>query len=678
MKAPSIGRAHRVSPSIPKFKFRPKGPHHAARTLAWSALLALILLRIFSTSAQADCFAVTNPDYRALDPLVDKNGLMALSAVSARLRALPPAATHVADTKTLAALYAVQADAYSILEFDAKALASAARGLAFVHGATDPLRLELLYTEAYNVRTKLQIYRAIGVVERARLEQSPGSLSDVCLRIALGALERRAGQYALAARTDIGAYRTSEAPVRAEAHALAAYGLSYALRDVGDDEEALMLVRQSIAWWKTQRDSLQLSVSEWLDGEILSEMRKFHDAIAAFTQARAISISVGDRQGVAWDNMEICHALVELRQYRAALPRCAAAATAFLASKSMYAFKQTQVYNAEIDLHDGHVPLALQTLNYVLDHNGNDMEPTAVGVAYRTRSKAYGALHDYRKAYRDLQQYLRRYHAQNLAIRLRLQETVKERLQAAHEIARNAVLHHQLELTRERATQESERETETVHLASAGGAAGTLIIALLSYILITSLRHRRQLLRLARDDNLTGIPNRGRITELAKNALEAAATEQRPLTIAIIDLDHFKTINDRCGHAVGDYVLKEFADVSRASLRAGDVFGRWGGEEFLLLLPNTTLDTALASIERLRAQALKIHVPLPDAKDSIRVTFSAGLATTTQDAKSLDEIIARADVALYEAKNTGRDLVRIDPESMETASTGVRRAIHLN
>jgi diguanylate cyclase (GGDEF)-like protein len=301
------------------------------------------------------------------------------------------------------------------------------------------------------------------------------------------------------------------------------------------------------------------------------------------------------------------------------------------------------------------------------------MAPSSVAIAYRTRARAYAGMHDYRRAYADLTEYLSRYRAANLERRLRLQETIKERAVAQQEIARNAVLQHQLELTRQRAS----RQRETLRWAAAADTAGVLVIALLSYILITNLRHRRQLMRLATEDNLTGMPNRGRTVELATAALEAAAAQNRPLTVAIIDLDHFKTINDRCGHAAGDYVLREFARVSRGSLRAGDILGRWGGEEFLLILPDTSLDAALASVERLRVLALAIQVPSSTADDPMRVTFSAGLATTAEGARSLDEIIARADAALYEAKHEGRDLVRIDRESYQTASTGVRRALRL-
>jgi diguanylate cyclase (GGDEF)-like protein len=143
--------------------------------------------------------------------------------------------------------------------------------------------------------------------------------------------------------------------------------------------------------------------------------------------------------------------------------------------------------------------------------------------------------------------------------------------------------------------------------------------------------------------------------------------------VAVIDLDHFKTINDRHGHAAGDFVLREFARIGRETLRSTDFLGRWGGEEFLVVLPDTSLDTAMMSVERLRAAALQIK--LPGSAVDVRVSFSAGLATNESGVKTLDDIVAQADVALYEAKSSGRDLVRISDESFNSASTGVRRAL---
>jgi diguanylate cyclase (GGDEF)-like protein len=668
---PSMAQARTFLVFMRKLASSPGTSCGAAAAIGRAALLALALCFARPIAAWADCLPVPDAAYKALDPLVNRNATQALAAASARLQGLQQSGSAM-DSRQLAALYAVQADAYSILELDDQALAAAARGLALVSGPTDPLRLELLYLQAYNVRTQAQIHEALGIVAKARAQQPRFSVSGLCLEIALGALERRAGQFALATRADTIAYRDSETPAGAEVHADAATELSSALLSVGDFDEALSLVREKIAWDAAQSDSLDLSVSYYLEGEVLNKMREFRPAIAVFERGRAISVSLGDGQGIAWDDMEICRALIELKQYQTARARCNEAAPVFAASGSTYVLKETQGDLAEIDLREGHARQALGVLDHVLDHDGADLDPSRVGAVYQTRAQAYAALHDYRRAYPDLEEYLRRYRAENLVRSLRLQETVKERFRAEQEIARNSILQQQLNLTRARAT----RQTETLRWVAAFGAAGALVIVLLSYILLTNLRHRRALMRLAREDNLTGMPNRGRTAQLATAALEAAAAHQ-PLTLAIIDLDHFKSINDRCGHAAGDYVLREFARVSRGSLRAGDILGRWGGEEFLLILPDTTLDSALASVERLRALALAIEVPSANAGDPVRVTFSAGLATTAEGARSLDEIIARADAALYEAKNQGRDLVRIDRESYQTASTAVRRALRL-
>ncbi|HJS90305.1 MAG TPA: GGDEF domain-containing protein [Steroidobacteraceae bacterium] len=649
---------------------RARNPAGAAAALAPVALLALAFFVALPRAARADCFPIKDPGYTALDPLVDRNGTQALAAVSARIRALESSGAR-ADSRQLASLYAVQADAYSILELDHEARAAASRALALVSGSTDPLRLELLSTQALNVYTQSGIRDAIESIEQAGAQEAPGTLSSICLQIALGTLERRAGEDALATRTLTQAYHDSEPPDRAEAHANAASALSMALRGVGDLEEALMLIREKIAWDAGHDDSLALSVSTYLEGELLDSMRDFHGAITTFGRARSISAGLGDTQGVAFSDMRICQSLIELNDFQAARPRCLSAAQVFAASQTTDVWKQTQVYLAEIDLQERNAPQALAVLNRVLDHGGTDMAPETVSTAYRTRARTYAALHHYHQAYSDNEEYLRRYIAENLERRTRLQETVKERAVAAREIERNAILQHQLELSNARTT----RQTEKLRWEAAANTAFVLVIALLSYILITDLRHRRQLVRLAMEDNLTGMPNRGRTLELANAALEAAVAEHRPLTVAIIDLDHFKAINDRCGHAAGDFVLREFARVSRGSLRTGDILGRWGGEEFLLVLPDTTLDSALASVERLRVLALAIQVP--GATVPARVTFSAGLASTGDGARSLEEIIARADAALYEAKNEGRDLVRIDRESYRTASTGVRRAIRL-
>jgi diguanylate cyclase (GGDEF)-like protein len=620
--------------------------------------------------ARAECFAITDPLYVALDPAVYRNGTQALNAVNARIAAWGKSASP-GSPRELAALYAVQADAYGILELDGQARAAAAKGLALVHGATDPLRLEMLATQALNTYDQPGMRPAAGIIEAARAAQAHRSRSQLCLEAALGVLEMRQGQIGAALQHLTDVYRVSDRPSLTAVQVEAAWPLGVLMRQIGDFDASLSLNAKKMDWDAAHDDTLALSTSTYLQGETLDAMHNFQGAITTFQQARTLSQSVGDLEGAAFENMKICEAEIALGHLAPARQHCASAEPLFAASGITDALKHTQSLLARIDLLEGHPERALKILDGVLDHGGTDMAATEIGPAYQDRAYANTALHHYQMAIADLEQYVRRQGDENLARRVKLQEAIDSRAAIEREDERNDLLRRELQLSRERA----QRQTEQLRWIAAACIGGLVMTLLLSYILSANLRHRRQLIRLAREDSLTGLPNRGRTVELAAAALRAAVDRQRPLTIAILDLDHFKAVNDRYGHAAGDLVLKEVARVSRGSLRAGDVLGRWGGEEFLLILPDTTLDMALAGVERLRALALGIRVPEADAR--MRVTFSAGLATTADGARSLDEIIARADAALYEAKNDGRDLVRIDRESYQTASTGVRRALDL-
>lgn len=223
--------------------FSPGNPRGARAVLRWAALLMLALCAMRPLAAWASCFPISDATYLALDPQVDKNATQTLATVAARFQALERTGSPP-DPRQLAALYAVKADAYSILELDHEARATALKGLALVSGATDPLRLELLSTSSLNIYTQDGIRDAMATIEAARDGKPADSLSRVCLEIALGTLQRRAGENVQATRTLIHAYHDTETPDRAAAHSRAASALSSALRAVGDFEEALTLQRE--------------------------------------------------------------------------------------------------------------------------------------------------------------------------------------------------------------------------------------------------------------------------------------------------------------------------------------------------------------------------------------------------------------------------------------------------
>lgn len=161
--------------------------------------------------------------------------------------------------------------------------------------------------------------------------------------------------------------------------------------------------------------------------------------------------------------------------------------------------------------------------------------------------------------------------------------------------------------------------------------------------------------QLARTDSLTGLANRRAFDEVAQREVQLAHRYDTPLTLILTDLDHFKTINDRFGHFGGDEVLKNFAQVLHASTRSVDLIGRWGGEEFVVLMPGTTLEEACHAAERMRLAAADTPTQV-DGK-SCDYTASFGVTSFRAATPTLVDLICRADAALYRAKRNGRNRV---------------------
>jgi two-component system cell cycle response regulator len=171
----------------------------------------------------------------------------------------------------------------------------------------------------------------------------------------------------------------------------------------------------------------------------------------------------------------------------------------------------------------------------------------------------------------------------------------------------------------------------------------------------TLLETQAMLQQQATHDSLTGLWNRGMIREQVSIELKRAARTGEPVAVIMADLDHFKQINDRYGHAAGDQVLREASARMRAVLRDHDGISRYGGEEFLVLLPRTNIDAALGIAERVRSAVASQPVMIGD--HPLPVTLSMGLSTTAEYPSEVEPLIAAADAALYRAKAAGRNRV---------------------
>jgi len=610
----------------------------------------------------AACIKSPDPAVRALQVRAIAHPNEALVQSQPLLR---EAVAANAPARDIAWLNAVRAQAYSALELNSEARAEAAEGMKRVPDPRDPVHLALYFIDAENIYDAAGIAGAKRTIEATRAAGVAGPDAAPCLLLTLGTLQFRENRSDLAVVTLTQAYRATDALGAFDQRALVASQLSKVMRELGDYRQALALNSEVIEWNASHGETLNLSVQRYLRGIILRDLNEFDAAMLAQANARALSEAIGDEQGIAFADMRICELQVELGNMREARGRCENALKIFSGAGTVDVVKQTRSLLGQIDLAEGHATRALATFNDILANRATDMPPREVAPLFKLRANANAALGNIEAAYADLNEYMQRYTETNESRRVQQAVAMRARFEIDREIDRNTALQGELIASKARQQQLQRRTWLAV-------SAGALVITLLTALLLGARSHRRQLAALANLDALTGLPNRRHTAQLAAEALERAERDGQPVTIALIDLDHFKVINDRAGHAGGDRVLKQFAQASREVMRASDTFGRWGGEEFLLVMPGAPLDIALGVVERLRARAHSITVPT--SGEPVSVSLSAGLATN-EGLHSLDALMARADAALYRAKHDGRNIVRIDESSMDSAATGVRRMI---
>lgn len=167
-------------------------------------------------------------------------------------------------------------------------------------------------------------------------------------------------------------------------------------------------------------------------------------------------------------------------------------------------------------------------------------------------------------------------------------------------------------------------------------------------------RVEARLREMATVDSLTGVLNRRAFMEALGHEFLRAKRHRHPLSLLMLDLDHFKNINDMWGHLIGDKVLAAFADLCAVEIRQSDVFGRVGGEEFAIILPETALDMALHVGRRIRHSISETPIPIED--NDISLSVSLGVATL-EEGEDVEGLLREADLSLYEAKRLGRDMV---------------------
>jgi diguanylate cyclase (GGDEF)-like protein len=174
----------------------------------------------------------------------------------------------------------------------------------------------------------------------------------------------------------------------------------------------------------------------------------------------------------------------------------------------------------------------------------------------------------------------------------------------------------------------------------------------------TLLRTRylvQELQKSADVDSLTAVLNRRRVLQMGEQEYLRSERYSRPLSVIMLDIDYFKRINDRYGHYAGDLVLADVAARVQAKMRDPDLLGRYGGEEFIIILPETQISDAQSMAERIRASI--DNAPVEVSGNVLHITISLGVVECSRDTKSFQDLVSRADERLYKAKRAGRNCV---------------------
>ncbi len=610
----------------------------------------LVLTSIFAPAAFAACVGQQGGDLTDLENRAFRDPATAMPQLASTL-----ASSTDMPTTRRAALHAIAADAARQLGFSRQSITHADAGLALLPaGDMSDLAIRMRTVRAL-------VSTNVGGIDAATVELTrvvdairDRPLALGCVLRDRGWLNFRDGNPDQALDDLLRAYALLRKYGSRDEAMVAAGRLSMAQFSVRDYTQALNLVDETIAFFRNEKAKVRLATALDRRSAILKAAGRLEEAYIAATEALRIHEGIGDRVGTGLSQMRMCNVEIDRNALAEAARWCDRAEVTLSQTSGM----DDNDYRTLAALR-GRLFLALGKSREAIGQFDRAIAPGGAQPAddiaelYELRSRAHAAVGNYPAAFTDQGEYLRRVREQGALDRIREVAQLRVQFENDQEKQKIALLEKDAKIKEERINS----QTRTTQLVAFAGLAGLVAAFILGYALLSHRRHRAELIRLAERDELTGLLNRRAIVRKAVELLSRARESRGTLIIGLIDLDHFKSINDRYGHAVGDQLLQRFAAALRTSLHSREVFGRYGGEEFLVLFPDCTLDQARQAADRLRNTLRDQRLRVDD--QDVSVTLSLGLASYENGDVLFDQVARRADIALYVAKTQGRDRIEV-------------------
>lgn len=430
--------------------------------------------------------------------------------------------------------------------------------------------------------------------------------------------------------------------------------IAISYRRMGDLDKASDYLRQNEAYARAIGAYYQLFSNLLQQGYLAEDRGQVDAALGFYREVLGMAQDRASDYDVASVHLAMAWPYILRKEYKRALRIVDAARTQFRelgdhANDDMIALRSGQAH-AGLGQHARALAEYAQAA-IALESSGNRRYQAML---FRARADSERALGQGAAAIADLERYIDATESLANAERSQRAELLRYQFEDNHARMENERLASEQAL-RERQLQAllQARRWQWIAMALAG-----VLLMLLGGLVVRQLVRMRRLREMAATDPLTGLANRRSIEQLGAEAIARARASGLPLSAMALDVDHFKTVNDNHGHPCGDQALARIALACRDALRHFDLLGRTGGEEFLVLLPDTRLERAMSIAERLRTTIAALD--FGDIADGLRVTISIGVVELRATDGGLRELVGRADSALYRAKGNGRDRVEAE------------------
>jgi len=428
-----------------------------------------------------------------------------------------------------------------------------------------------------------------------------------------------------------------------------AYANGLLAQAVGDWNLAYNAFQSALRKFTAVGDRTGQADSLALGGSALHELGRSAEAIEPLDTAARLYHEVEDRVGEARVMRFLALVHADLNQPAEALALNARAIEVTLGLDEPAQLARARLERAGLLLRERRAAEAARLADAVRPAMANEDDLSLKVLYFKTASAAHAMLGRYRDAYLEMADY-------QVAAQHQTEQLV------AHQLAAQRGRLESERLSRENTLLRAEALSSQHALAEANNAAALQDIALglgaiVGVIALLAIWHQRRLMRriarMAETDALTGMLNRRHVLELGQRMMQRCRRDGQPCAMLMLDVDRFKEINDRHGHLAGDKALRAIAHALGSCLRPGDQIGRYGGEEFAMILPGADAREAGIVAERLRAAVALLK---PDwAPGAEPLTVSGGIAISTGELEDFNELIVRADRALYRAKDAGRN-----------------------